>query len=173
MHLILSTFIDFEGYIFIDEAVYFIAIDVFRQFPTLKIIPLRVTSEGVDLEQLEGYLKANQFLPKNKLFWGMYYAIPTYHNPTGINFSDNVCKSLVKLARKYDILIACDDVYNVLNYKDPSNPAKRLYSYDTIEDSDYKGHVISNGSFSKIISPGIRMGWIEAPPRCKKALINS
>lgn len=173
LHLIISTFVDFEGYIFIDEAVYFIAIDVFRQFPTLKIIPLRLTDEGIDLEQFEEILKRKQFQSKGKLFWGMYYAIPTYHNPTGITFSENMCKSLVTLARRYDIVIACDDVYNILNYKDPLKPAKRLYAYDTEEDSDFRGHVISNGSFSKTISPGIRMGWIEAPPRCKKVLVDS
>lgn len=173
LHLIISTFVDFEGYIFIDEAVYFIAIDVFRQFPTLKILPLRLTDDGIDLEQFEEILKNNQFQTKGKLFWGMYYAIPTYHNPTGITFSENMCKSLVKLARKYDILIACDDVYNILNYKDSSSPAKRLYAHDIENGSDFKGHVISNGTFSKTIAPGIRMGWIEAPPRCKKVLIES
>jgi DNA-binding transcriptional MocR family regulator len=68
------------------------------------------------------------------------------------------------MARKYDILIACDDVYNLLVYDGQCSP-KRLFEYDNFEDVDFKGHVISNGSFSKILAPGIRFGCMECPPR--------
>ena len=84
-------------------------------------------------------------------------------------------QSLVKLARKNDLLITCDDVYNLLHYT-CDKPPKRLFAYD-IEgiknDKDFKGNVISNGSFSKILAPGLRVGWMECPPRCVEAFRNS
>lgn len=69
------------------------------------------------------------------------------------------------MSRENDILITCDDVYNMLTYSNDS-PPKRLFAYDNREDVNYKGNVISNGSFSKILSPGVRVGWMECPSRC-------
>lgn len=79
----------------------------------------------------------------------------------------DVCQQLIELSRENDFLITCDDVYNALSYGSDS-PPKRLLAYDSRTDGNYKGHVISNGSFSKILSPGVRVGWMECPPRCVK-----
>lgn len=79
---------------------------------------------------------------------------------------------MIKLARKYDIAIACDDVYNLLPFED-DQPPKRLFAYDSFSDDDFKGHVISNGTFSKLLAPGVRVGWIEAGPRIVDAFRNS
>lgn len=80
--------------------------------------------------------------------------------------------ALVKLARKYEILIACDDVYNLLSFDD-EKPPKRLFAYDSFEDEDFRGNVISNGTFSKLIAPGVRVGWLEGSPRLVKAFRES
>jgi DNA-binding transcriptional MocR family regulator len=57
------------------------------------------------------------------------------------------------------MLIVCDDMYHLLSF--PSSPPlpPRLFSFD-----NGRGHVISNGSFSKILAPGLRLGWVEASP---------
>ncbi|XP_013105185.2 uncharacterized protein LOC106085466 [Stomoxys calcitrans] len=169
LHVILSTLVDLNGFIFVDEVTYMLALDSIKQFHTLTIIPIKLNNDGVDLDDLEEQLKENLFKTTKKEFWGMYYTIPTYHNPTGILFSSDTCKGLVKLARKYDILITCDDVYNILYYNDTKVP-KRLFDYDNKSDKDYRGHIISNGSFSKILGPGVRLGWLELPKRMKKVL---
>lgn len=154
-----------------DGVTYMIDLDVISQFHGLKIIPVPLNGDGVDLKQLEDFLKSNHFKLKNKEFWSLYYTTPTFHNLTGILFSDNVCQILIKLARKYDFLITCDNVYNVLHYQDEKPPI-RLFVYDHSNDKDCKEHVISNASFAKIIGPGIRLGWIEAPYRMKAVLDN-
>lgn len=166
LHIIISTLVDFKGYIFVDDVTYMIALDAIKQFSTFNIIPVKLNEDGIDLCSFEKLLKEKQFKSKNKEFWAMYYTIPTYHNPTGIIFSPHVCQSLIKLARQYDFLITCDDVYNILHYKDCTAP-KRLFAYDSTEDEDFKGNVISNGSFSKILGPGVRLGWLEMPKRTK------
>ncbi|XP_055909514.1 2-aminoadipate transaminase [Eupeodes corollae] len=172
MHIILSTLIDLNGYIFVDEVTYMVALETFQQFNTLKIIPVKLNSDGVDIDELRAGLKKNHFKSESKSYWGLYYAIPTYHNPTGIIFSKDILEKLISLAREFDILVACDDVYNTLYYGN-NDAQKRLYAYDNLNDEDFKGNVISNGSFSKIIGPGLRFGWLEAPPRCKIILESS
>uniref|UniRef100_A0A1A9ZS53 Aminotransferase class I/classII large domain-containing protein n=1 Tax=Glossina pallidipes TaxID=7398 RepID=A0A1A9ZS53_GLOPL len=157
--------------IFVDGITYMIDLDVISQFHGLKIISVPLNSDGIDLKQLEDFLKSNHFKSKNKEFWGVYYTTPTFHNLTGILFSDNVCQILIKFARKYDFLITCDDVYNVLHYQDEKPPI-RLFVYDHCNDEDSKEHVISNASFPKIIGPGIRLGWIALSYRMKAVLDN-
>jgi DNA-binding transcriptional MocR family regulator len=69
-------------------------------------------------------------------------------------------------------LVFCDDVYNLLYFENTS--PKRLFAYDNPSDQDYDGgRVVSNGTFSKILSPGIRVGWIEAGPRIRDQLKSS
>lgn len=172
LHLIMSTLIDLSGVVFVDEVTYMIALDIFALFPSIKVVTVPLTKDGTDIEALRKLIEEHKFTPKDgKLFWGIYYTIPTFHNPTGILFSEEVNKSLIQLSREFDFLITCDDVYNLLHYCNDTSP-KRLYSYDNFEDPDFKGNVISNGSFSKILSPGIRVGWMECPPRCVAAFNN-
>lgn len=69
-------------------------------------------------------------------------------------------------------MIACDDVYNLLPFE-TDTPPKRLFAYDSFDDDDFKGNVISNGTFSKLLAPGIRIGWMECAPRIVDAFHNS
>lgn len=132
----------------------------------MKIVTVPFSTEhGVDLNALEKLISERKFTPtKDKPFWGVYYTIPTYHNPTGVLYSDEMNKKILEIAREYDVLVACDDVYNVLSYGSKI-PPKRLFAYDSITDAKYQGNVISNGTFSKILSPGIRLGWMECPQK--------
>lgn len=68
--------------------------------------------------------------------------------------------------------MVCDDVYNLLTFES-EKPPKRLYGYDCFDDEGFRGNVISNGTFSKIMAPGIRVGWMECPPRITRAFKES
>ncbi|XP_055604372.1 uncharacterized protein LOC129752622 [Uranotaenia lowii] len=184
LHLILSTLIDLGGVIFVDEVTYMIALEAFRQFESMKIVPVPWNADGPNLVALERLVDQHKFRPSgSKLFWGVYYTIPTFHNPTGILFTEETNRNLIRLARSSDMLIACDDVYNLLSYHQQQldgnrrshQPPKRLYAYDIadmIAADNWRGNVISNGSFSKIMSPGLRLGWMECPPRCIEVFRN-
>lgn len=173
MLLILSSLLDLNGVVFVDEVTYMIALEAIREFPSLKIIPVKLNDDGVDINDLEQKIIKHKASPANgKMFYGCYYTIPTYHNPTGILFSDEICRALIKLARKHEVLIVCDDVYNMLYYDDEKAP-KRLFEYDCDTDDDFKGNVISNGTFSKILSPGVRVGWMECAPRLTNVFKNN
>jgi DNA-binding transcriptional MocR family regulator len=71
----------------------------------------------------------------------------------------------VRAARSLEFLVVCDDVYNLLYYGDTPHPPMRLFAYDATLEGYAGGHVISNCSFSKIMAPGVRVGWLEAPAR--------
>ncbi|KAK5998125.1 hypothetical protein PT974_00497 [Cladobotryum mycophilum] len=116
--------------------------------------------------------------PYRKLYRHIIYAVPTCANPSGKTMSLHRRVGLVKLARKYNALIICDDVYDFLQWplEGPTTPERtqemRLPRLCDIEmslgqaenDPQGFGHTVSNGSFSKIAGPGIRTGWAEATP---------
>lgn len=173
--LLLSvTYFESNDLVFMENPAYYGGIDIFNDL-NRKIVHVDLDQDGIRpdlLEQsiLEHYPK-NGFKPSDKKpFWAMVYLVPVYHNPTSACLSEERSKRIVKLARKYHLLILCDDVYNLLSLKltpDGTSfhpPSKRLYEFDHRDDADFFGNVISNGSFSKIVSPGLRLGWMEGPP---------
>nr|CAD7430154.1 unnamed protein product [Timema monikensis] len=176
--LIIDTFLPRNAVIFVEDVTYMIALEAFRQFPSMKVVPVPQTSEGVDTEALniiasEEKSKGSWELTENKLFWAIFYTIPIFHNPTGLTMSQNCCESLVRVARKLDLAVVRDDVYNLLYYGDSDSPPRRLFSYDRGTEGFRGGHVISNGTFSKIMAPGVRVGWLEVAPRLALVLRNS
>ncbi|CAL7944732.1 unnamed protein product [Xylocopa violacea] len=170
LQLLLNTVLSPNGVIFVEEVTYMIALDAFKQFPLMRIVPIPMKNDIVDLNAFEKVLaeekqNGNFLTNEQKIFWAMFYTIPTFHNPTGTTLPPASCKRLVEIARRNSIMVVCDDVYNLLYYGD-GFPPRRLFSYDDPTDPEYKGgHVVSNGSLSKILSPAIRFGWIECSPR--------
>lgn len=101
---------------------------------------------------------------KKKIYRYVIYCVPTFANPSGMTFSNECKLRLIELARKYDMLIISDDVYDILNY-DPNIPIpKRFVHLDRASNTDPTsyGNTISNSTFSKIIAPGLRFGYQEA-----------
>lgn len=140
-----------------------IALKSISNFPAFRVVACPLEADGPDMKAFEEILVKNDIKsPSQSRFHCMYYTIPVNHNPTGISFSESKSNTLVELSRKYNFLIACDDVYNLLDYTG-DDKVPRLFALDHSGDAGYKGNIISNGSFSKILSPGVRVGWIECP----------
>ncbi|CAK9805156.1 Aromatic-amino-acid aminotransferase 1 [Anthophora plagiata] len=178
LQLLLNTVVSSNGIIFVEEVTYMIALDAFKQFPLMKVVTVPMKNDMVDLDAFEKIITeerkdSNPLKNEQKIFWAMFYTIPTFHNPTGSTLPPESCKRLVEIARRYSIMIVCDDVYNLLYYGD-GFPPHRLFSYDNPTDHNYKGgNVVSNGSFSKIFSPALRFGWIECSSRIAKIFRSS
>ena len=85
----------------------------------------------------------------------MIYTIPTFQNPTGTTMSLEKRKRMLSIASKYDVLILEDNPYGDLRFSGEDVP--------TLKSLDTEGRVIYAGSFSKILSPGMRLGYIVAP----------
>ncbi len=109
--------------------------------------------EGMRIEELEELLSALARAGRRPKF---IYSVPSFQNPAGVTLSEGRRRRLVELARENEVLIAEDNPYGLLRYD--GDPQPTLYSLDG---GDY---VLYLGTFSKILSPGIRIGWVAAPP---------
>ncbi|MFI3206983.1 MAG: PLP-dependent aminotransferase family protein, partial [Clostridia bacterium] len=141
---LLSKSILNEGDVVICEGPSFIGcLNTFRSYNAkLKGVPLE--SDGINVELLEEALKTEK---KVKLI----YVIPNFQNPSGITMSLEKRKRVYELAKQYNVLILEDNPYGDLRYAGEAIPC--IKSFDT------DGIVIYAGSFSKVISPGMRVGY--------------
>jgi 2-aminoadipate transaminase len=87
----------------------------------------------------------------------LLYTIPNFQNPSGRLMRQDRRRQVLELAEKYDFLIIEDDPYGELVYVEGADTAP-------IKSMDDRGRVIYLGSFSKVLAPGLRCGWIVAPP---------
>lgn len=113
-----------------------------------QLVGVPVESDGMNMEALEEALKNNE----NVRF---IYTIPNFQNPSGVTMSYEKRKKMYELACKYDVIILEDNPYGDLRYSGQYIP--------TIKSLDTQGRVIYAGTFSKVISPGMRVGWCIAP----------
>jgi len=131
--------------IIVEEPSYFLALRIFRDHH-LNIVGTPMDENGLIIPALEERVK--QYEPK------LVYTIPVYHNPAGVTLPAQRREDLVRLSTIFDFLIVADEVYQLLSYADPPPPPMAFF--DTAE------RVISLGSFSKILAPGLRLGWVHA-----------
>ncbi|KAH8597263.1 pyridoxal phosphate-dependent transferase [Bisporella sp. PMI_857] len=110
----------------------------------------------------------------SKIYRHVLYLTPTFSNPSGKTISLPIREQLIALARQYDVLVISDDVYDFLRWTpEVSDSSKKLATMPprfvdvdrAIGESESWGNSISNGSFSKIIAPGVRVGWAEGSPK--------
>lgn len=114
------------------------------------VIRVRSTpNDGIDLDMLEHRLKTTPGA-------ALIYTMADGHNPLGVSISHSKRKALAGLASRYRVPILEDDAYGFLQYA--STPSSCIRSFG----SDY---IVYVGSFSKILAPALRIGWIVAPPQ--------
>jgi len=142
--------------IIVEEPSYFLAFKIFADHG-LNIVSIPVDDKGMDIDRLERELRRTR--PK------MLYTIPSFHNPGGQSMSAARRTRLVELSREYDFLVAADEVYQLLWY-DQAPPA----ALGTMAE---EGNILSLGSFSKILAPSLRLGWIQTSPQLMARLLDS
>lgn len=145
-----------EGDVILCEQPSFIgSLNTFRSY-NVKLHGIPMERDGMDLDMLEKALKEE----KNVRF---IYTIPNFQNPSGLTTSMKKREGIYALAKKYGTLIVEDNPYGDLRYSGEDIPA--------IKTLDTDGIVIYAGSFSKVISPGLRVGYCVAPAGITAKLI--
>ncbi len=109
--------------------------------------PVRTDDDGMDIDDLERVLART---PRARLL----YTMPDFGNPTGVTLSLDRRRRLIELANRYNLLVVEDSPYRDLRYEGQSLP--------TLRSLDTEGRVVYLGSFSKILVPGMRLGWAVA-----------
>ena len=149
--LISSLFISKCKRVYVEEPTYFLAINIFKEFG-FEVETINLENDGINLDEL------SEKLDNNKDEVKLLYTIPTFHNPTSITMTHEKRKNLIELSKKHNMYIIADEVYQLLYFdKKPDLP---LYYYG--------GNVFSLSSFSKILAPSLRLGWIQ----CNDELMN-
>ena len=123
------------------------AMNAFRSYGA-HLVGVPVENDGMNLDALEIALKEN----RNVRF---IYTIPTFQNPMGVTMSIEKRKNLYEIAKRYGVLILEDNPYGELTFDGKKMP--------TIKSMDTDGIVMYSGSFSKILAPGLRLGFLCAP----------
>lgn len=117
------------------------------KFIGIKLVGIQMNAEGMDLDELDRYLKTHK--PK------LIYTIPTFHNPTGITTAQSHREKLLSICQKYKVPLIEDGFEEDMKYF-----GKAILP---IKSMDSKQVVIYLGTFSKVLFPGVRVGWIVAP----------
>jgi DNA-binding transcriptional MocR family regulator len=140
--------------VFVEEPSYFLAFQIFRDHD-LNIVGIPMNDDGPDIDALQ------QALAEVKP--AFLYTIPSYHNPTGHSSTAARRQQIIALAQQHDFLIVADEPYQLLYYNDAPPPA-----YGTMIENEV---VLSLGSFSKILAPGMRLGWIQTSDALRGKLL--
>lgn len=156
MDLLLKALIDPGDAVLVEDPTFLGALQAMRTYKA-KIIPVKSDDKGVIPEALEEAMRANH--PK------LAYVIPTFQNPTGLTLSIERRRRVAELAAQYGVIVAEDDPYRDLRYSGCALP--------TIKSFDSEGWVVYLASFSKLISPGLRVGAmvVSIPQLMRKCVI--
>lgn len=152
--LLARVFIEPGDAVVVEEPSYFGAINVFQQHQA-RLVSVPTDRDGLRVDLLEPVLQ--RYRPK------FLYTLPTYQNPSGALLSLERRRQVLELAYRYRVPVVEDDIYRDLAYDgEPPPPLKGL---------DTAGFVIHVSSFSKTLCPGLRIGWVAAPPPVIRQLV--
>ena len=147
IELLCKTMCDEGDTVIIEEPSFIGALNAFRSNGA-KLVGIPMEDDGIDIGKLEDAMKNN---PRAKIL----YLIPTFQNPSGTCMSLEKRKKVYDLAKKYNIIILEDNPYGELRFAGEEIP--------TIKSFDEDGYVVYSGSYSKVLSAGMRIGFICGP----------
>jgi 2-aminoadipate transaminase len=157
--LICKTLVDPGDVVICEAPTYPGAVPVFCSYQA-ETIQIDCDENGMRIEELEAVLGRLDREGKRPKF---VYSVPSFQNPAGVTMSLERRRRLVELARQRELLVVEDSPYGLLRFS--GEPLPPLYQLDG---GDF---VIYVGTFSKILSPGIRLGWAVAPPPVMEKIV--
>jgi 2-aminoadipate transaminase len=150
--LVCKTLIDPGDVIVAEAPTYPGAVPAFSAYQA-DVVQIEMDSEGMRVDTLEATLDALEAEGRRPKF---IYTVPTFQNPAGVTLSLPRRQRLVQVAHERELIVLEDNPYGLLRYEGEPLP--------TLRSLDQGRFVVYLGTFSKILSPGIRLGWAVAPP---------
>jgi 2-aminoadipate transaminase len=150
-----------DDLIFVEAPTYHETLQLFHDHG-LRPVQVQTDDGGLQVEALAARLESLAQAGQRARF---LYVIPNFQNPSGVTLATDRRQPVLDLAERFDLLIVEDDVYRDLAYQDQAPPS--LFALDSGQ------RVLRIGSFSKLLAPGLRLGWLLASPDRIQRLINS
>ena len=151
--LLCRLLIDEGDSIVVTAPTYFTAIPIFKGHG-VSFIEVGQDAEGIDVNAIEASFerlrREGRKLPK------FIYDIPDFHNPTSVTTSRRRREALVQLAARHGVFIVEDSPYRKVRFEGEPEPSLKAL--------DEAKCVVTVGTFSKLVAPGLRVGWVTAPP---------
>ena len=148
LDLVGKVFLSPEDVAIVELPSYLAALSAFRSYGG-ELVGIPMDEEGMQMDLLEEKLTQLKEEGKKVKF---IYTISNFQNPAGVTMSFSRRKKILKIAQKFNLFIVEDNPYEKLRFEGESIPS--IYSLDT------DGRVISLGTFSKILCPGLRLAWM-------------
>ncbi|SIN79142.1 aminotransferase-like domain-containing protein [Agromyces cerinus] len=142
LSLLAMSLLDPGDTVFVERPSYLAALQAFT-LAGARVVGVPTTADGIDLDALDRL--AEQHRPK------LMYTVPTFQNPTGTSLGITTREGLAALASRHGFRIIEDEPYRELRYSGDPLPYLACFANE---------HVITVGSFSKVLAPGLRLGWI-------------
>lgn len=153
LDLLLRVLIDKGDTVIVSRPTYLSALKIIRNHEAA-FLEVDIDENGMKVDELEVSLKKmrqlGQKMPK------LLFEMPDFHNPTGLSLAQDRRRKLVELAEEFDFYILEDDPYRRLRFEGKAIPPVKVF--------DKYDRVVGAGTVSKILSPGIRVGWANGNP---------
>ncbi|MCJ7537083.1 MAG: PLP-dependent aminotransferase family protein [Anaerolineales bacterium] len=165
LDLLGKILIDPGDRILVESPTYLAALQAWKAYGA-EFISVPMDDDGMNTDYLEEALRAG---PK------FIYALPNFQNPTGVTLSMERRRKLLELADQYGVPIVEDDPYGQLRYDGDHLPSIVVLDSQFRDDGTdcYRGNVIYLSTFSKTLAPGLRLGWVIAPPEVIGKLVQA
>lgn len=154
--------------VLVESPTYMGALQVFRPYE-VEFVAARSDEEGIVTAELEPLLRQG---PK------CFYALPTFQNPSGVTMTLERRRQLIELAGRYDLAIIEDDPYSQLRFE--GEPLPSLFALESERqqqgagrDQPYQGNVVLVKTFSKVLTPGLRVAWVVGPEPLIRTLVRA
>jgi 2-aminoadipate transaminase len=148
--------------VLVESPSYLAALQCFGFFEP-EFVPLQMDSRGIRVGELEAALSAGGSGTSPRMF----YAIPNFQNPSGISYSLERRRHAARLLAGSSTVLVEDDPYGEIRFMGTDLPSLRTF----LVEADASDRSVLLGTFSKIVSPGVRLGWMVAGPEIMERLV--
>jgi DNA-binding transcriptional MocR family regulator len=154
INILAKVFIDPEDIVVTENPCFIGGISAFKSYQAI-LHGIDLDENGINIELLKNFLRRSTSKPPKFI-----YLTPNFHNPAGTLYTEERKKDLVPILQEHDVLVVEDDAYGELYFDDEAR--KRVVPLKTLYDNDLS--ICYTSTFSKILGPGFRLGWMLVPP---------
>ena len=154
INILAKVFIDPEDVVVTENPCFIGGISAFKSYQAI-LHGIDLDENGINLELLKNFLRQSKYKPPKFI-----YLTPNFHNPAGTLYTEERKKDLVPVLQEHDVLLVEDDAYGELYFDDEAR--KRVVPLKTLYENDLS--ICYTSTFSKILGPGFRLGWMLVPP---------